>query len=348
MRIEAVVAQREKIFFDLEQLPEGYKDREGSVASAFAFDRVAFGDDLQTAVAKSHGIEDDGGLDMSMLAGVEQIHDYLDGRQGEPVALLDVAHESYEHDAKFVYLAGYIGTILDIPEPVGLVVPFESTRNRKSAGIAVNNVYTNIHGFLEGPVETQHYRSQYLSDQTGGLIPFNSQTLKVGEPGYDKRADLHYEQVIVAGSDIVPWIRSEFSGESVYNLYMDIVQSIVRGEDVYADLPALDSILDEELLNIARDELDALRSSKAIIDDFEFHSENLEAALRGKAAEANIALQALGNQFIGGREPRTSDSYSIKLTDPVNGTYGSQLDKRRKAIEWTSKPLIALTRRANK
>ncbi len=340
-----IIEDREPVVFDITTLPEGFnKGTIDEIHAAFVFDRVAFDDDLHTAVARQHGINEQGELDVRMLAATEHVADYLRDKQDQPMILVDTAFEE-NSERDFVFMHGYIATVDSVDEPVGMVRG--SRDNRKQSGIAVTEGFTRLHGYCD---QNGSYRSQYLTDQDGSTaVPLSSREIVIGWPGKDsQREELSFRQEIVAGQDIVPWIETTFSEDNRYTFYMDVVQSIVRHRNSSKDLSVLDCLLVEPYVTLAKRERDTLKDIEQTLKGYDSKVNNLRKMIDGAVAEANLTLGELDSQYrdIKGVVPQSSGSYPLPITSPLDSPYGSQLKERQYAIDWYQNTLGPLTLRA--
>jgi hypothetical protein len=199
MELGTMIVEREPIVFDVNQLPDGFNDgREGRIQAAFCFDKVKFSDDLQTAVAKCNGIDNEGNLDMQLLSASERTAEYLKGRQGQPVVLINTVSNA-ETGQEF-YSCGYIALLSDAEQLVGL---HEDDRGSISGGIGVQagKVWFNNY------VLNDRLNTQYLhAETTGRVISLSTREFTLGFANHDDELNRVSTQEVIAGEDIIPWI----------------------------------------------------------------------------------------------------------------------------------------------
>lgn len=188
--------QREPVVFNLDDLPEGFRGKESGLESAFRFGHVKFPDPLQTAVARSGGIDTEGKLDMTMLGALEATADYLRDRQGQPIVLIDTVSDAVTE--KPIMFSGYIATLATQSELVGL--------HEQGAGIAIQGGYSWLHSFMD---PQDRLNTQYLhSHEKALVISVADHEFAIGMPGEGGVRSLDEDRVarqqVVAGDEIVP------------------------------------------------------------------------------------------------------------------------------------------------
>lgn len=324
----------EQITFDLSQHPEIELTDERVLATSFKFGRASFGNELQDAVAMEYGIDNDGHLDMDMLMAAQEAAAYLEDKTGQPFVLIDVV-DLLDTDTRL--FNGFVGVVPE--KAVGL----HPGQHIPQAGIAVEGKHS---AWFEFHTEGEKYATTYLRVDCPEIIPFYDQRFKLGHPGdlYMDRREASAEQYLIAGEEIVPWIIEHIGdGAAGYELYMDIVFSLTRGVD-HADYPALEMILREPFLEMARNESYGLRNAQGAIENYKKKMADIEKMKQGIIGETNFALRSIAQVFedMENRIPRTNTSYSVKVTEEMDGTYGPQIEERLKALERHKDPVDKL------
>lgn len=337
MQLGINTVEREPIVFDKASLPDGYRDREGGMFMAFVTGKARFDSELQTAVAMSEGIDDNGILDLEILAGVEQAAEYLSDKQGQPLFLVETSRDPGSEDIRG--LSGFLAVVADVEKPVGIHIT--EKLNREVPGIAVMPKFTRPSGYRQGG----RYWSQYQSDMDGSRIEFVEQHFAIGSPGYKRRADdeTEYRQYIVAGEEIVPWIEEVFVGDDRYFVYKDVVTRLAmrRAEDIGAVV--LDSLLIEPYVSKLEKEYLALQDVSNTLDHYEQVISDAEKIISGAEGNANIALRAVSD-----KNPKIlSYPGSVNVTAPVDGGEGAQLERRRRTINYETESLQPILSRVS-
>lgn len=328
MELGKEVISQDPIVFDVGQIPEDWgRGDEKRVKLAFVCEKVALENPVHNAVALAGGIDPEGKLDMQMVVAAEQAAEYLKDKQGQPVVWVDVARDPENRDKSLVFLNGFIG-----------ISGQDEVFHR--AGICVEEGYTGIHGYTDN---NGRYRSQYLTDMDGTALSLASQTLRIGYPGYrSERDELDFTQELVAGEDIVPWIIDTLGDDEGYELYMNIVFSLLRHDHNPA---TLDSMIERPFAESARREYEILQETQSVLQDYAQTVETYRRIIEGETAKANLALEALGRQFTSGRIPRTFDSYSNDVTEVLNGVEGPKILQRLSAIDFSKSYISKLVTR---
>lgn len=322
------------ITFPADQLPDGFDpstDGERNVFySAFALGRVRFQYPLHTLIAQSEGIDPNGNLDMEMLSAAQKTAEYLANKQGQPAVVV----EKSTSDGITIY-QGHIG-VLD-GEPI---LGFHSDkRDYDKPGIGVNGNFHSFHCYIGG-----HYESlgtQWLTDRTGP-IPLSSQEIVLGRPQYKKgQADFEtVSQEVLAGTDIIDWLKAEFNERNGYHFFMNIIWSLTEQDQ---PSESFDHLLHEPFVSIVNEERVALESARKVIESYKQRKDLLQKALAGAQAQASLDLDEIASSHpkLIGRFPQTQTSYPASVVSSLDDAYGEQLDARIAAINRRLKPVNA-------
>lgn len=343
MELSRQPSERQPIVFDIANIDDESKRGAGnSLANKFHFGWASFDNPLYDLVAMDDGIDDEGHLDMERLDAVEKLQDYLEGRQGQPILMVDIFSEPEglaTGDRDLVYITGYIAQLSGQEPPLRL---------GHGGGIAVQGKHANLHGYTDA---AGAYNTQYLTEAEQPTLSLKSQTFDLGKPGEGStRDDLDATQVVVAGEEILPWIKATFSPENQYVFYMDVVRTLLRNrpDDHLFDASVLDTMIDPEFVERADNELAALSEVAQTLTDYERQVTNLHRVIDGKLGEANLSLEALRNRLgtNPSRLPYTQTSHPISVTADLDTPTGPQIEDRFRAIKFHSGYLATLVNHA--
>jgi hypothetical protein len=323
----------EQITLPADQLPDGFNpsadDDRNVFHLAFALGGAQFQNPLHTLIAQSKGIDPHGNLDMEMLSAAQKTAEYLVGRQGQPVVIV----EKSTSDGITLY-QGHIGTLDG--EPILGFHPSEHGSDG-NPGIGASGNFHSFNCYIRGRHES--LGTQWLNDRTGP-IPLSTQEIVLGKPQYNKgRAEFdNVTQEIVAGSDIIDWLKTEFNESDGYHFFMNIVWSLTE-----QDQPAesFNHLLQEPFVSILHEERVALESVRKVIEGYKKRKDLLQKALIGAQAQASLDIDEIAHTHpkLKGRFPQTWTSNQISVVGNLDNAYGEQLDERIAAIDRRLKPV---------
>lgn len=341
MRIPEDASSREPIVFNPHSAANAElfdPDSELPYWSSFQLGRASFGNPIYDAVAySSSGIDVDGKLNMAMVQATEAVAEYVDGKHGQPLLLMETASEPDE-DGDFTYMRGFIARLATEGPLVGVFGHNE--------GIAVTGSHARPHLYTDS---NNIYHAQYFSEVKTPTIPLAQSEFTLGRPGRGTKNDYVYRQDIAAGEEILPLIDELFSEPNRYRFYMDMIGSLLRNRSDQQDWSVLDTVIAEPYLRTATGELGALDRIDATLKTYDKKITQARRVVEGITAQANLDLMAAAEEYDPDYQgiPQTQDSYPMSVTNQLDGPYGDQMKKRHHAIDYQRDPLRQLTQRAN-
>lgn len=319
---KAGTAEREPIVFDFSTLPEDQQAVQGKNI-LFSAGYASFGNELYDAVAMgSEGIDDEGRLDMDALAAAEAAESYLRGRQGQPVVLADMIRDE---DGNVLRVDALLG-VLDQGDK--LVGAFKGPGGWSYGGIKLEGDCHELTAFsfsgvprapvrLEPPVRLERVIIASGGAADFGLLPFDRVSVTLGHPEDPRpdRPNWEYTQELVAGEDIMQWVREQFGEEAAgYEMFTGLLMG-VRTPKAQAYL------LQKPFVTMLAQEQHRLEEISATLGRTRQKVELYDRARAGVLADASLALDALKEKAgpLARRLPYTGDRTSV--VEEVNGVH---------------------------
>jgi hypothetical protein len=330
-----LVTDREPLVYDFDANPPA-RPLPLDVPLKYAFRKgdLSFNDELLDIVAMIDGIDEDDRLNMSVLTAVEAVLDYVEGRQGEPFVM---AETFYIGDA-FGRLDMVVG-ILGQDQKIAGVFQDPAERRARYSGLKVSGDPREVAAYATDQGLRLERVSLPVPQVVNGVLPFVTPYFKLGRPSVlaaDPR-DSSTKQEIVAGVDILPWIKESFTGEvDQYTVVCGIARALQskRASQYILQPPHSDTLAQEratlqlitETLSAARDQIS--QHEEAIV--------NIREDATRRLAGIEETLGALAYRL-----PYTQGGDVAMVVAPVDA--GSNLGSRLRAIANLQKQLAELT-----
>ncbi|MDB5175383.1 MAG: hypothetical protein JWM81_241 [Candidatus Saccharibacteria bacterium] len=330
-----LVTDREPLAYDFDANPPARPLPPGEpFKNAFRRGDLSFNDELLDMVAMIDGLDEDNCLNMPVLTAVEAVLDYVEGRQGEPFVM---AETFYIGDA-FGRLDTVVG-ILGQEQKIAGVFQGPAGRRARYSGLKVSGEPREVAAYATDQGLRLDNVSLPVPEVVSGVLPFVTPYFKLGRPSVlaaDPR-NSRSKQEIVAGDDILPWIKESFTSEvDQYTIVCGIARALQSKRasqyilrPPYSDKLALErSTLETiaETLSAARDQI--TQHEEAIVNVREDATRSL--------AGIKETLGALAYRL-----PYTRGGDVASVVAPVDA--GSNLGSRLRAIANLQKQLAELT-----
>ena len=317
MEVLSIDSEAEPIVFDKTNLspPLAQPDE---LAYRFHFGRLTFGNEIYDTVAINRGIDDEGRLDMSMVAAAESVDEYLKGKQGQPVVMSEFTY----YQDRLVRVCSLVGVLSDEQSLVGRLFDV-GAKSGGRAGIKLKgDCYT-----VEADV-VDRIRLTRLDRVAFDFMPITSRDITLGKPGGGHQIDdYRSEQYVTAGEDILKLLEAKLTAPiSRYELWLGLIDGL-------KDPAARQYMLQSPYSEMLSSELNALHSAVSTLTAAKNKTNLYEAAIRGTRAEASLELAAIELSLgeLACRLPYTTARVTSEVTALTD--YDSRLKAVTKVID---------------
>jgi len=218
--------QPKPVVFDVAQLDERLQG--GPLYLNFLSRRTTFGEGNRTydlTAACDDGIDEEGNLNMQLLATIESTLEHVRGHEGEPVAFIQtVSNDSIK---KLDATIGVLATDVAVSGKLGY-----GSGGSGLAGQGVPYSLNAHNGFNRSNMTVE--RSVPL-DRSEDIVPFYTHDVKIGQPYTIRDTEVTTTHEVIVGDEIIPWIKANF-GETQdgYKLYIGFLQALrANGAESY-------------------------------------------------------------------------------------------------------------------
>jgi hypothetical protein len=320
--------EAEPISYDVSTLPEGHKP-DAHVYPYFWVNRTTFGDELQDAVAINRGIDKNGVLDMAMLAGLEAVESYVEGRSGQPIVVAELHYKDPER-TKLWRIEALAGVLDDSDKLVGVV--------RDEKGFGAGGIMLQAETYAVAGCDFYgSFRLENSIPQTfenDSVMPIDMLHFRLGRPGYGGRSEPEtYFQDVVAGEDILPWLTSRFGeGIGAYSMFCGFLNAFKTAE-------AQEYILKEPFTSMLTAEQKMLHDIRATLETSRTKIDRLLRAADGEKALASLRLSEIYDEAgaLASLIPHTLSSERTHVTAEVSDI--TDIDRRLSTIKRNAEEL---------
>jgi len=218
--------QLKPVVFDVSQLDERLRD--SPLYLHFLARRASFGGDKRAydlTAACVDGIDEEGNLNMDLLASIELAFEHLEGHEGEPVAFVQTVTTD---------------TIKKIDATIGVLAPDRAVAGILGYGSGGAGLYSlgtpySLNAYNTRDGEGIHVERSVPLDHSQGVVPFHTHEVKIGQPYVIQGVEVATAHEVIVGDEIIPWIKATF-GETPdgYRMYVGFLQALrANGSESY-------------------------------------------------------------------------------------------------------------------
>jgi len=313
------------VVFDMSQLDERLQG--GPLYLNFLSRRTTFGEGNEAydlTAACDDGIDEEGTLNMQLLATIESTLEHVKGHDGEPVAFV----QTVSTDA-----IKKIDATIGVLAPDGAVIGklgYDAAGGPGLSGQGVSYSLSAHNGYNRSTVTVE--RSIPL-ERSEAIVPFYTHEVKIGQPYTIQGAEVETVHEVIVGNEIIPWIKTNFGEtEEAYGIYIGFLQALrANGAEAYLN--------DEFFLRTLAREQQVEKMARRVLKDYIDTAKDLQTLIEANRIEAERKLQNVG-EFAGDLLPvlqsvrNSEDGLLDKLGDK---TWAPDPAHRIKMIDWRLK-----------
>jgi len=211
-------AQEKPVVFDISQLDERLLGHD--LYLNFLSRRTSFGEGKRIydlTAACDDGIDEEGNLNMQLLATIESTLEYAKGHEGEPIAFIQTVS---------------IDSIKKIDATIGVLALDDVAAGRfgytsGTSGLAGQGTPYSLNAYNGSGRKTITVERSIPLDRSEDIIPFYTHDIKIGQPYSIRDTEVTTVHEVVVGTEIISWIKENFGEtEEGYKMYIGFLQAL--------------------------------------------------------------------------------------------------------------------------